>query len=218
MISRSTGIFQPIKSKISLTGIVQARFITSSPDFTVCPKPVMPEYAFIGRSNVGKSSLINMVTGQKMLAKTSSTPGKTQLINHFLINDSWYLVDLPGYGYARTAKTNRQKWEKVIEQYLLKRENLMSTFILIDSRLPLQANDRNVINWFGDKGLHFILIFTKTDKLTPNQLASGIETVKKELLTEWEEIPPYIITSSHYGKGRDEILKFIEETNLLFKA
>ena len=197
---------------------IQAIFITSSPDFSLCPKPVMPEYAFIGRSNVGKSSLINMLTGLKMLAKTSSTPGKTQLINHFLINDNWYLVDLPGYGYARTAKTNRHKWEKVIEQYLLQRPNLMSTFILIDSRLPLQENDRKVINWFGSKGLHFVLIFTKSDKLTHNQLMSNIEAIKRDLLTEWEDIPPYLITSSQNGIGRDEVLKFIEETNRLFQS
>jgi GTP-binding protein len=197
---------------------IQATFITSSPDFSLCPKPVLPEYAFIGRSNVGKSSLINMLTGQKMLAKTSSTPGKTQLINHFLINENWYLVDLPGYGYARTAKTNRHKWEKVIEQYLLRRSNLMSTFILIDSRLPLQENDRKVINWFGKKGLHFVLILTKTDKLTHNQLASNVEAIKRELLTEWEVCPPYILTSSQTNLGKNEVLKFIEETNRMFKA
>ena len=178
----------------------------------------MPEYAFIGRSNVGKSSLINMITGQKMLAKTSSTPGKTQLINHFLINDCWYLVDLPGYGYARTAKTNRHKWEKVIEQYLLRRSNLMSTFILIDSRLPLQENDRKVINWFGSKGLHFVMLFTKTDKLTHNQLASNVEAIKRDLLIEWEDIPPNILTSSVNGTGRNEVLNFITETNRLFQA
>ena len=177
----------------------------------------MPEYAFIGRSNVGKSSLINMLTGQKMLAKTSSTPGKTQLINHFLINEDWYLVDLPGYGYARTSKSNRQKWEKVIEQYLLKRPNLMSTFILVDSRLSLQENDRKVINWFGEKGLHFILVLTKIDKLTVNQLASNLAELKSELLKEWEDFPPYILSSAQTRKGREEILKFISETNGLFQ-
>jgi GTP-binding protein len=197
---------------------IQAEFITSSPDYSLCPKPVMPEYAFIGRSNVGKSSLINMLTGKKMLAKTSSTPGKTQLINHFLINETWYLVDLPGYGYARTAKTNRHKWEKVIEQYLLMRSNLMSTFILIDSRLPLQENDKKVINWFGDQGLHFVLILTKTDKLTHNQLASNLAVIKSELLKEWDDFPPYILTSSQTFLGKNEVLKFIEETNRMFQA
>lgn len=196
---------------------LQAEFITSSPDYTLCPKPVLPEYAFIGRSNVGKSSLINMITGQKTLAKTSSTPGKTQLINHFLIDENWYLVDLPGYGYARTAKSNRSKWEKVIEQYLLKRQNLMSTFILIDSRLPLQESDHKVISWFGENGLHFVIIFTKADKLTHNQVVSNVESIKRKISEEWEELPPCIISSSHNGKGREEVLKFIEETNRLFQ-
>jgi GTP-binding protein len=158
-----------------------------------------------------------MLTGKKMLAKTSSTPGKTQLINHFLINETWYLVDLPGYGYARTAKTNRHKWEKVIEQYLLRRPNLMSTFILIDARLPLQVNDRKVINWFGDKGLHFVLILTKTDKLTHNQLDSNLAAIKSELLKEWDDFPPYILTSSQTSLGKTELLKFIEESNRLFE-
>jgi GTP-binding protein len=158
-----------------------------------------------------------MITGQKMLAKTSSTPGKTQLINHFLINDSWYLVDLPGYGYARTARTKRKKWETVIEQYLIKRVSLMSTFILIDSRLPLQDNDHEVISWFGEKQLHFTIILTKTDKLTSNQLASNAEAIKKVLRDEWEELPMFIISSANKGTGRDEILSFIENTNRLFK-
>jgi GTP-binding protein len=177
----------------------------------------MPEYAFIGRSNVGKSSLINMITGQKMLAKTSSTPGKTQLINHFLIDEEWYLVDLPGYGYARAAKTKRKQWEKVIEKYLLKRPNLMSTFLLVDSRLSLQDSDRTVINWFGEKQLHFTLVLTKTDKLTTNQLASNFGALKKELMPEWEELPPFILTSAVRGIGKEEILSFIDRTNLLFK-
>ena len=202
---------------MALPAQLLAEFVTSSPDYTLCPKPVLPEYAFIGRSNVGKSSLINMITGQKTLAKTSSTPGKTQLINHFLIDESWFLVDLPGYGYARTAKSNRSKWEKVIEQYLLKRQNLMSTFILIDSRLPLQESDHKVINWFGEKGLHFVLIFTKADKLTHNQLLSNVGSIKRKISEEWEELPPCIVSSSHNGMGREEVLKFIEETNQLFR-
>jgi len=199
---------------VSLT----AEFIISSTDYRQCPKPVLPEYAFIGRSNVGKSSLINMLTGKKMLAKTSSTPGKTQLINHFLINGEWYLVDLPGYGYARAAKIKRKQWEQVIEQYLIKRSNLMSTFLLIDSRLPIQESDRKVINWFGDKGLHFTLIFTKTDKLSTNQLASNFEAYKKELLNDWEELPPLILSSAHTTLGKGEILSFIEKTNKLFHS
>ena len=194
-----------------------AQFVTSSPDFSLCPKPDRPEYAFIGRSNVGKSSLINMITGQKMLAKTSSTPGKTQLINHFLINEEWYLVDLPGYGYARAAKSKRMKWEKVIEQYLLKRPNLMSTFLLIDSRLSMQENDREVINWFGEKQLHFTIVMTKTDKLTINQLTSNLAAFKKELSGEWEELPPFILSSAIKLTGKDEILDFIIITNRLFQ-
>jgi GTP-binding protein len=195
---------------------LKAEFITSSTDYTKCPKPLLPEYAFIGRSNVGKSSLINMLTDQKMLAKTSSTPGKTQLINHFLINGEWYLVDLPGYGYARTAKTNRRQWEKVIEQYLLKRSNLMSTFLLVDSRLTMQESDRKVINWFGEKQLHFTLVLTKTDKLSTNNLTSNFEAYKKELLSEWDELPPIILSSAHLSRGKVEILSFIEKTNKLF--
>lgn len=197
---------------------INAEFLISSPDFSKCPKPDLPEYAFIGRSNVGKSSLINMITGRKMLAKTSSTPGKTKLINHFLINGNWYLVDLPGYGYARAAKTMRGQWEKTIEQYLLKRPNLMSTFILIDSRLPLQEIDRKIINWFGKNSLHFILVLTKTDKLTVNMLNSNFEALKKEILKDWEEIPPVIISSSKTEKGREEILAFIENTNHQFEC
>lgn len=158
-----------------------------------------------------------MLTDQKMLAKTSSTPGKTQLINHFLINGEWYLVDLPGYGYARTAKTNRRQWEKVIEQYLLKRSNLISTFILVDSRLTIQENDRKVINWFGEKQLHFSLVLTKTDKLSTNKLASNFEAYKRELLNEWEELPDIILSSAQFNKGKAEILSFIEKTNKVFK-
>jgi GTP-binding protein len=196
---------------------ILAEFIKSSPDFSRCPKPDRPEYAFIGRSNVGKSSLINMLTDLKSLAKISSTPGKTQLINHFLINEKWYLVDLPGYGYAKAAKTKRMQWEKVIEKYLLKRTNLMSTFILVDSRLSLQDSDRKVINWFGEKQLHFSIILTKTDKLTTNELASNFAAIKKEISQDWEELPPFILSSSKIGLGKDEILSFIEKANLLYE-
>ncbi len=200
-----------------MTGPLDARFITSSPDYTKCPDDVFPEYAFIGRSNVGKSSLINMITGKKMLAKISSTPGKTQLINHFLVNETWYLVDLPGYGYARTAKSRRKVWEGMIVDYLLKRTSLMTTFILIDSRLPLQENDHRVINWFGENGLPFTIIMTKTDKLSVNQFDSNLMGLKKDLQAEWEELPPFIISSAVKGIGRSEILEFIEQTNGLFR-
>jgi len=153
-----------------------------------------------------------------MLAKTSSTPGKTQLINHFLINEEWYLVDLPGYGYAHAAKAKRKQWEQVIEQYLLKRSNLMSTFLLVDSRLSMQDSDRKVINWFGEKQLHFTLVLTKTDKLSTNQLASNFEVYKRELLNDWEELPPFILSSAHSNLGKGEILSFIEKTNKLFQS
>jgi GTP-binding protein len=195
---------------------IHAKFITSSPDYAKCPDPVKPEYAFLGRSNVGKSSLINMITRRKMLAKTSSTPGKTQLINHFLINEEWYLVDLPGYGYARASKTSRKKWLKVIEGYLLKRTNLMSTFLLIDSRNPFQDNDREVMNWFGENRLPFTLVFTKSDKLTLPKLKANLDAIKEAILSDWEEFPPSILSSSVTGLGRDEILAFIGQTNKLF--
>lgn len=196
---------------------LEARFITSSTDVKQCPEPLLPEYAFIGRSNVGKSSLINMITGQKMLAKISSTPGKTKLINHFLINESWYLVDLPGYGYARSARSERKSWLQTIEKYLLNRTNLMTAFILLDSRLPLQSSDLEIINWFGQIGLHFVILLTKTDKLTKNKLKANQEAIIKELLMYWEELPPVIQTSSQTKLGRDEIIEFIEETNRLYK-
>jgi len=199
-----------------LGNLANAEFITSSPDYRKCPEPVFPEYAFIGRSNVGKSSLINMITGRKMLAKTSSTPGKTRLINHFLINQAWYLVDLPGYGYAKISRSNRKLWEEVVIAYLSKRTNLMASFVLLDSRLPLQDNDRKVIDWFGENQLAFNILLTKTDKLTTNQLNSNLALIKNELAEFWEELPGIIITSSHTGKGRDEILAFIEKTNNLF--
>lgn len=195
---------------------VTAKFITSSAELSQCPEPLLPEYAFIGRSNVGKSSLINMITGQKTLAKTSSTPGKTQLINHFLVDDQWYLVDLPGYGYARTGRKKRKKWEALIEQYLIKRKNLISTFILVDSRLPMQESDRQVINWFGENQLHFILVMTKADKLSSRQRALNLEDYQKEIMTDWEELPPMIVSSAKTGSGKKEIFTFIEETNKLF--
>ncbi len=197
---------------------LNAEFITSSSEVGQCPEPRLPEYAFVGRSNVGKSSLINMITGKKMLAKTSSTPGKTQLINHFLVDGTWYLVDLPGYGFARTSRDKRSAWEKLIRNYLMERTNLMSTFLLVDARLPMQAIDRQVINWFGEHEAHFILVFTKTDKLTVNQLAAHTEAYKKELLKDWESLPPMVLTSAKTSAGRQDILRFIGETNRLFLA
>lgn len=196
---------------------LNASFVTSSTDFRQCPEPVYPEYAFIGRSNVGKSSLINMITGKKALAKISATPGKTRLINHFLINDEWFLADLPGYGYARVSRREKNKWAKVIEDYLLGRINLMSTFILLDARLPMQENDRTVIQWFGQQGIHFTLVFTKTDKLSAQQLAENVAKYQTELLNFWEDLPPVILSSSKTGLGRDEIIRFIVSANRYFR-
>lgn len=196
---------------------LNASFVTSSTDFRQCPEPVYPEYAFIGRSNVGKSSLINMITGKKALAKISATPGKTRLINHFLINDEWFLADLPGYGYARVSRREKNKWAKVIEDYLLGRINLMSTFILLDARLPMQENDRTVIQWFGQQGIHFTLVFTKTDKLSAQQLAENVAKYQTELLNFWEDLPPVILSSSKTGLGRDEIIRFIISANRYFR-
>lgn len=193
--------------------IHKAEFLTSNTDYRKCPKPDKPEYAFIGRSNVGKSSLINYLLSRKNLAKVSSTPGKTKLINHFLVNDEWLLVDLPGYGYAKIAKTEREKWESMIRNYLLKRTNLMVTFILLDSRIELKESDRSMINWFGENQLPFALVFTKSDKLSANELASNVAASKSTLLEQWEELPPIYITSSESGAGCDQILKFIGENN-----
>ena len=190
--------------------IKTAVFDKSSTKIEQCPVTKLPEFAFIGRSNVGKSSLINMLTNIKGLAKTSASPGKTQLINHFLINDSWYLVDLPGSGYAKISRETRLKWEKMIKTYLEERENLTNTFILIDSRLDLQAIDLELINWFGEKGLPFVLLFTKSDKLTMNELAKSFKKFQTSLLEYWEELPPMIVTSSKTKKGMEDVLKFIE--------
>lgn len=158
-----------------------------------------------------------MITGQKMLAKISSTPGKTRLINHFLVNGQWYLVDLPGYGYARVGRGKRNMWAQVIEEYLLKRTNLMSTFILVDSRLPMQENDRNVINWFGQQQIHFSIVFTKTDKVSDNQLAVNLKEYKTALYKYWEELPVIIASSARTGMGQEEIVRFIEAVNKMFR-
>jgi len=196
--------------------IKSAEFLISNKDIKKCPEPVKPEYAFIGRSNVGKSSLINMITGKKNMAKTSSTPGKTKLINHFIINDEWYLVDLPGLGFAKVSKKERSGIEEIISDYLLSRKNLLNTFILIDSRLKPQNIDIEFINWMGEKRVPFVLVFTKVDKNTKNTLHKNIEYYKKFLLKYWEELPRIFITSSEKKIGRDDILEFIEETNKVF--
>jgi GTP-binding protein len=172
-----------------------------------------PEYAFIGRSNVGKSSLINMITNHKSLAKTSAKPGKTQLVNHFVINNEWYLVDLPGYGFAKVAKGTRQRFSKLIFNYIESRENLINLFVLIDSRHEPQAKDVEFMEWLGINQVPFSIIFTKADKLTKKKLADNIANYKKEMLKNWEEMPKYFISSSSSGMGKEEILDFIEETN-----
>ncbi len=192
-------------------------FVISSTTWTKCPDPVMPEYAMIGRSNVGKSSLINMLTGRRKLAKISGTPGKTITINHFIINNEWYLVDLPGYGYAKRSKTERNKWEKMIKGYILNRPNLMTLFALVDVRHEPQKNDMEFIEWLGISQIPFVIVFTKADKLTRNQLESNLAAYKKSMLNDWEELPPMIVTSSETGLGKEEFLKYIEDTNKLFE-
>ncbi|MCC5924259.1 MAG: YihA family ribosome biogenesis GTP-binding protein [Crocinitomicaceae bacterium] len=193
--------------------ISKAEFVISNTDIKKCPAPDKPEFAFIGRSNVGKSSLINMLTDKKNLAKTSGRPGKTQLINHFIINDHWFLVDLPGYGYAKTSKTNRAKWEKFIAEYLTKRENLLNIFVLIDARLPPQKIDLEFINWMGEKQLPFAMIFTKIDKLSSSALQKNLALYKREMLKFWEEMPPHFTSSSTTGAGREKILHYVDEIN-----
>jgi GTP-binding protein len=193
--------------------IKTAEFSISNTDVAKCPKDGRPEYAFIGRSNVGKSSLINMLTGKKGLALTSSTPGKTQLINHFLINDEWYLVDLPGYGYAQRGKAGREKIQEIIDDYLDKREELTCLFVLLDCRLEPQKIDLEFINQLGESGIPFAIIFTKTDKLSTSKLNENISAYKEKLLENWEELPPVFYTSSEHKKGRDEILDYIDTIN-----
>lgn len=193
-----------------------ATFVISNTDYRKCPQVTLPEYAFIGRSNVGKSSLINMLCSRRGLAKISVTPGKTQTINHFLINEQWYLVDLPGYGYAKRSKKSRQSWKRMIDEYLLKRTNLMTTFVLLDLRIPPQDIDQEVISGFGEKQLPMALIFTKYDKLKPDEAQNNLQRYQKLLLESWETLPPHFVTSSKSGKGRDELLVFISENNTVF--
>ena len=196
--------------------IHSAEFLISNTDIAKCPAPDKPEYAFIGRSNVGKSSLINMVCERTKLAKTSQTPGKTQLINHFAINDDIYFVDLPGFGFAKSSKQSRNIWSKFTHQFLKTRENLLCTFVLIDSRLKPQKIDMEFMEWMGLNQLPFIIIFTKIDKLSSSVLNKNITHYKKELLKKWEELPPSILTSSTTKFGKDEFWKFVEETNKSF--
>ena len=193
--------------------IKKATYLKSSARHTQCPPPDKPEYAFIGRSNVGKSSFINMLTGQNRLAKTSSKPGKTQLINHFLINDEWYLVDLPGYGYARTAKTLRLQWNQMTMEYIGQRSNLYCLCVLIDSRLTPQKIDLSFLELLGSQGIPFVLVFTKSDKQSSLRTERNIEGFMQCLSEQWEELPPYFVTSAVTGKGREEFLDFIGQTN-----
>ncbi len=194
--------------------IKDARFVISSESVAKCPKPTKPEYAFIGRSNVGKSSLINSLVNHSKLAKTSGKPGKTRLINHFLINNDWYLVDLPGFGFAKASKTERLKWELFIRNYLLKRENLYCLFVLIDIRLEPQQIDLDFMEWLGSNQVPFVITFTKTDKLKPETVPSAVDNYANRMLMVWEELPDIFVTSAETGLGREEILDFIEKTNL----
>ena len=193
--------------------ISNAEFIVSNTDVKKCPPGHLPEYAFIGRSNVGKSSLINMLTGRKGLAMTSATPGKTMLINHFLINDSWYIVDLPGYGYARRGMKGQEQIRTTIEDYILEREQMTNLFLLIDSRLEPQKIDMEFMEWLGENGIPFSIIFTKADKLKGGRLKMNINAYIRELRKQWEELPPYFVSSSEDRMGRTEILDYIESIN-----
>ena len=197
--------------------IKNSEYSISSPTVSMCPKDTKPEYAFIGRSNVGKSSLINMLCNHKNLANTSSTPGKTLLINHFIINKEWYLVDLPGYGYAKRSKTQRDKLEQMIAQYILQRVQLANVFVLIDIRHDPQTIDREFIDWLGQSQIPFCIVFTKADKLSPSKVKPAAEAWMQKMLDTWEELPPYFITSSSSRMGREEILNYIEEINKSFQ-
>ena len=193
--------------------IKSAAFALSSPTESMCPKDVKAEYAFIGRSNVGKSSLINMLCRHKGLAKTSATPGKTLLINHFIINKEWYLVDLPGYGFAKRSKFEKQRLEQMIRGYILGRHQLVNVFVLVDVRLEPQPIDLEFMNWLGVSSVPFSIIFTKADKLSSAKVTQNVEAYKQRMLEEWEELPPMFITSSDKGTGRDEVLDYIESIN-----
>ncbi len=193
--------------------ITKAEFVISNSDVSKCPKEPLPEYAFIGRSNVGKSSLINMLTNNKNLAKTSGRPGKTQLINHFKINNNWFLVDLPGYGYARVSKTTKKVFQKFITQYFEKRKQLVCAFVLVDVRHEPQKIDLEFMQWLGESGIPFCIVFTKADKLKPTVIERNVEIYKKILLETWEQMPPYFVTSSENKAGKEELLGYIEQVN-----
>ena len=197
--------------------IKQAEFSLSAPMVSMCPKDTKPEYAFIGRSNVGKSSLINMLTNNKKLAKTSSTPGKTLLINHFIINKEWYLVDLPGYGYAKRSKKEVDKLDQMIRGYILQREQLVNVFVLVDIRLEPQKIDLEFIEWLGVSSVPFAIVFTKADKLTPNKCRQAMDAYGKKLSETWEELPPMFLTSAENKDGRDDVLSYIEQINKSLK-
>ena len=198
--------------------IKTAEFVISNTDFRKCPDTGLPEYAFIGRSNVGKSSLINMLTGRSGLAKTSQTPGKTMLINHFIINKSWYIVDLPGYGYAQRGKKAQEQLREIIESYILGRTEMTNLFLLIDSRHAPQKIDLEFMDWLGENEVPFSIVFTKLDKLGVNAGKLKIEEYKKVLLEHWEELPPLFATSSEDGRGREELLDYIEQINTSLKS
>jgi GTP-binding protein len=193
--------------------IKTATFLCSNTDHEKCPPTNLPEYAFIGRSNVGKSSLLNMLVNVKGLAKTSQTPGKTQLINHFVINNSWYLVDLPGYGYAKVSKVMLAKFDKMIEGYMANRSNLRCVFVLIDSRHEPQTNDMHFMRWLGENQLPFVIVFTKADKMSATAVQKGIEHYKKVMKQYWTEMPRFFVTSAEKKEGRNELLTFIDELN-----
>lgn len=198
--------------------IKSAEFVISNTDVKKCPTGNLPEYAFIGRSNVGKSSLINMLTNRKGLAMTSATPGKTMLINHFLINNEWYIVDLPGYGYARRGQKGQEQIKNIIEHYILEREQMTNLFLLLDSRLEPQKIDLEFIEWLGENGIPFSIVFTKADKLKGGKLRHQINTYLQKLKEQWDELPPCFISSSESRMGRDEILGYIEQINTALAA
>ena len=197
---------------------IPVEYIGSYTDVKECPELAFPEYCFIGRSNVGKSSIINYFTGNKEIARTSKKPGKTQSINLFKVGEerAWYIVDLPGYGYAKTSKSTRRRWSTLIDRYIIHRENLMCTFFLIDIRHKRQENDRLFMNQLGENNIPFCIIFTKSDKLKPDELEEALENYKNEILTEWEELPQIIVTSSVKELGREEILDLIRRTNIIY--
>lgn len=193
--------------------IKTADYVSCCSDYKKCPEPKLPEYAFIGRSNVGKSSLINSLCNKEGLAKTSSTPGKTQCIVHFLVNQEWYLADLPGYGYARTGRSQRERWQKMTREYMLRRPNLYCAFVLVDLRIPPQAIDMEFMEFLGENGVPLCIVGTKADKISSRQLDESVKSIQARLSETWDPLPPFIITSSKTNKGRDEILDFIEKAN-----